>query len=529
MPANTPRSVNISITTTPKASAYTSSMGSTLWRNTTWLTGFAPYTNVPHLRGNPLTGRLPYMQGSDGLMHNIKEAGKLAQESPAGMCSFWVENQLILLITEPSKVYQYKLLYQKHMQSGVPYWDIMPGHSMIADPKQGPQLRKIYQEQFRTLSLNEMQRKISAVSDEHIQNFKHGNVDAITDAGTYFRKFALELTASLFMNIDYKKLDADGILDFVASLMGGAYPSSVYNLLGLRKEAPQSNILIESLKSIHKALVGDKSTPLSEYFGWDQLEQIYLFKNNMQRKLQELILNNNKTDILANDNVFKKIWKLAREVNGSDDFTLEDLFPDAFFFIAGGIVTTTGDSFPIIIQLICNHPAVKEKLMKELNSQEDNLDIDSLPYLDMIIKEAFRLNPPVPIIPTRSAKEAFKFHGIEIRKGDSIVISPLVSHHLTDVWEDSQMFNPERFNPANESDIQKGAYIPFGLGERNCVGSRYGMNVLKTLIAKMFLAFDLTLEITDDKFELAGVGVKTNAMKLRLNPHPQVGSSMRIR
>jgi cytochrome P450 len=143
-----------------------------------------------------------------------------------------------------------------------------------------------------------------------------------------------------------------------------------------------------------------------------------------------------------------------------------------------------------VVQLICEYPEVKQKLVDLLMSDESQ----GLVYLDQIIKESFRLKPPVTIIPAHVVNDAFEFNGVKLQKGDSVLIAPYVCHHNPKIWNEPTLFDPERFSKENERKIPHGAYLPFGLGDRQCPGSNYALAVLKTYLVKLFREFDVHIE-----------------------------------
>ena len=49
-------------------------------------------------------------------------------------------------------------------------------------------------------------------------------------------------------------------------------------------------------------------------------------------------------------------------------------------------------------------------------------------------------------------------------------VSQWVIHRLPEIWQDPEVFRPERWDPANKQQIPPGAYFPFGGGPRTCIG-----------------------------------------------------------
>lgn len=56
-----------------------------------------------------------------------------------------------------------------------------------------------------------------------------------------------------------------------------------------------------------------------------------------------------------------------------------------------------------------------------------------------------------------------------------------------------ERFDPERFNDENKKKIVHGSYMPFSVGPRNCVGSRFALMFMKIAIFYLVLNFRLEL------------------------------------
>lgn len=447
-------------------------MLTTAWRA---LGATTPYNGVPHLSGKWDTGRLDYIQ-EHGILSNLDEAAKLAKEQ--AMCTFYVGKNLIILLRSPEIVYEFKMRQQGHIEPAVPYWNCLPGSAVITDSEYGKKLRNLYHATVgTTTAIASLAPSITEIIDEKMQYLQEKNEIDISNPATYFRNLALTLALRLFMGINVSDSEEDhAMLTYISQLLAGPFPDQGMHLLGLKDLDAKD------------------------------LDKVKQYKEEMQKSLQKLLLDKQGYKIKSGSNLLRQIWELAKQKNHDDALTVENLFPDAFFFLAGGLIVTTGDSLPIILQLLCHNPEIKNTLIDKIRNPNPEDKISAEAYLDQIIDEAFRINPPVSVIPTKPAKEAFEMNGITIQKGDRVLVSPYISHHNPEIWLSPEKFIPERFSPENKQKIPKGAYIPFGLGARDCIGRNYGLKVIKTYLKTLFADFDVTLSFPqkESTFELVG-------------------------
>ncbi|KAH9380516.1 hypothetical protein HPB48_008451 [Haemaphysalis longicornis] len=74
-------------------------------------------------------------------------------------------------------------------------------------------------------------------------------------------------------------------------------------------------------------------------------------------------------------------------------------------------------------------------------------------------------------------------------KGVSIMAPTWHLHHDPTVWPDPFVFRPERFDPDESGDgllqHHPGAYLPFGLGPRICIGKRFALLELKMAVCRI--------------------------------------------
>jgi cytochrome P450 len=164
-------------------------------------------------------------------------------------------------------------------------------------------------------------------------------------------------------------------------------------------------------------------------------------------------------------------------------------------FVAGHETSANGLAWAFY--LLAQHPAVTGKLLAELDTQLHGeaptpADLERLPYLEQVAKEALRLYPPLAVF-NRTARESFEWHGYTIEAGTVVQYVPFVSHHMPEQFPEPETFRPERFDPALSPPPPSYAYIPFGGGGRSCIGAPFAMMEMRTVLAMVLQRYRLDL------------------------------------
>ena len=95
-----------------------------------------------------------------------------------------------------------------------------------------------------------------------------------------------------------------------------------------------------------------------------------------------------------------------------------------------------------------------------------------------------RLYPPVWVI-TRQALADDHFNGIDIPAGTDILIPPYLVHRNLAYWPDPEKFDPQRFSPENKKKQHIGAYLPFAIGPRRCIGDSMAIQEMAVHISRI--------------------------------------------
>lgn len=153
-------------------------------------------------------------------------------------------------------------------------------------------------------------------------------------------------------------------------------------------------------------------------------------------------------------------------------FSDEDVVNHMIFLLmaAHDTSTITGST---MVQLLGQHPEWQERCRAEAMALPEHPtldDLDSLVDIPLVMKEALRLVPPVPVVARRTVKET-EVLGVRIPADQLVVVMTMLSHHMPGLWTEPQRFDPERFAEHRREDkSHRHAWDPFGGGVHKCLG-----------------------------------------------------------
>jgi cytochrome P450 len=145
--------------------------------------------------------------------------------------------------------------------------------------------------------------------------------------------------------------------------------------------------------------------------------------------------------------------------------------------------------------LLANDADAQARVHEEAGAAFDGspsapVDPTRLPFTIRVVKEAMRLYPPVWLLP-RVAVGADRVGGEAVPAGAHVVVSPYTIHRHPALWTTPERFEPDRFDSHRPHQSAPHAYLPFGLGERACIGARLAMLEAPTLVAAAVARFHL--------------------------------------
>lgn len=189
--------------------------------------------------------------------------------------------------------------------------------------------------------------------------------------------------------------------------------------------------------------------------------------------------------------------------------------------IAAGHETTAGAITWAIYALVRN-PQIQDRLRQKILEMEVTgslaKTIDTLPYLNSVIRETLRVYSPTLMAPWE-AGEDMVIAGVNIPKGTTIQTVPAMIQLHPKIWgDDANVFRPDRWDKLEGNASSPFAFEAFLNGPRICPGKALAMLEVKVLLVELIKAFHF--EDVDGELE-----VRNPSLTLR----PKDGLRVRVR
>uniref|UniRef100_A0A182VX83 Uncharacterized protein n=1 Tax=Anopheles minimus TaxID=112268 RepID=A0A182VX83_9DIPT len=252
-------------------------------------------------------------------------------------------------------------------------------------------------------------------------------------------------------------------------------------------------------------------------------ELFYRFSSNRRKQLEALKVlhgytdsviknrrreleagNTNALDHNENDLGIKKKMAfldmlLQSKVDGQPLTDLEIREEVDTFMFEGHDTTTSAISF--LMQNLAKHPEIQQKVFEEVRNiiGDDRTRpatiamLNDMHYLDLVIKETLRLFPSVPMFGRKIMEDA-EINGKVFPAGSNAIILPLFLGRNPEFFPNPEKFDPERFNVETSAEkTNPYQYVPFSAGPRNCIGQKFAVAEIKSLILLALLVVILTI------------------------------------
>jgi cytochrome P450 len=179
--------------------------------------------------------------------------------------------------------------------------------------------------------------------------------------------------------------------------------------------------------------------------------------------------------------------------HGMDDHQLRDEVMT--LLLAGHDTTALALTWAWV--LLSHTPAAAARLYAEIDTvlgrrAPEAADVPRLRYLKQVVAETLRLYPSAWVI-GREAVRNTTIGGQPIGKGTTVLLSPWVIHRDRRWFDEPDAFRPERWADGLAQRLPRFAYLPFGGGQRMCIGSGFAQCEVTLVLATIAQRFHVEL------------------------------------
>lgn len=203
----------------------------------------------------------------------------------------------------------------------------------------------------------------------------------------------------------------------------------------------------------------------------------------------------------------------------------------AFDMLMAGI-NTASSALKSLLYLLAKHPEKQAKLRQEILTIMPNKDspltadiIKNLPYLRACMKEQQRVMP-VAAGNTRAPPQDIVLQGYRIPAGTNVMMQHAYISASDEEFGRPKEFIPERWLKDQTQAVAEGcphaknahsfAYMPFGFGNRACIGMRFAELETALLMARMVRNFEMSWHYGEPQFQPSVVNSIVSDLKIRM-------------
>lgn len=177
------------------------------------------------------------------------------------------------------------------------------------------------------------------------------------------------------------------------------------------------------------------------------------------------------------------------------------------------------------------HPEVERRVQTEVDRvicgrKVTSSDASRLEYTGRVVNEALRLHTP-PWIFMRRTIAPVKVGSAYLPVGSEVAVSPAALHRDQHLYPNPMRFDPDRWLRERADRPPRAAFIPFGTGDRQCIGDSYAVREMTIVIAAVAARLRLRPVPGSRVREVAGMLLRPSALPMVAEPRDPSQSEAR--
>ncbi|XP_014476506.1 PREDICTED: cytochrome P450 9e2-like [Dinoponera quadriceps] len=479
---------------------------------------------IPHLKPLPLVGNLgPWFLGLQSVADLMKKLYDKNHE--AKYIGFYDMTRPVVMLRDIELI---KSIALKN-------FELFPDHSVFVREDQDP---------FFSRNLFSLQgdrwREVRAILSPAFTSSKMKSMfKLMSDYGVQFANFMAQLPPEQRLMIDTKDVFSKYTNDVIATCAFGVSVDSMRDPKNLFYVYGRETTILDSVSSIKFYIF--RNLP------WlARLIRLKFIREPISKFFCDLV----ETTVKVRDekgivrpDMLQLMMESRGKKEGGEDLSIADMTSQAFSFFFGGF-----DSTSTLMCFAAHEIAVNEEVQKRLQNEIDQVlentnggapydAVNRMEYLDAVISETLRRYPIFAALdrvcirdfelpPTLPGAKPFI-----MKEGQTVWIPVYGLQHDPKYFEEPEKFNPDRFlGEQKKHALSTGAYLPFGLGPRMCIGNRFASLKTKVLLFHLLARCDLLpcektlipLVLAKDGFNMTAEGGFWLEITPRKNAHRSI-------
>ncbi|MFI5592145.1 cytochrome P450 [Amycolatopsis sp. NPDC051758] len=167
-----------------------------------------------------------------------------------------------------------------------------------------------------------------------------------------------------------------------------------------------------------------------------------------------------------------------RDEETGEGLTDQEIHDQVMTVLIGG-TETTGNTLAWTFHLLARHPEIEAKLQDEVTTvfggrRPTSADLPRLEYTDRVLTETLRMYPPAWLL-SRTTTRDVEIAGARLSAGTPVFYSSYLLGRNPEMFPDPDRYDPDRWLPERAKQLPRNAVLPFGQGNRKCIGDNFGI------------------------------------------------------
>lgn len=290
---------------------------------------------------------------------------------------------------------------------------------------------------------------------------------------------------------EYKRIPPNKTIDIFPILNDLAFQTVVKSLFSSAVGQDDINRLQYITEAAQKMLVKELRQPYLEWWfkSSGKIGRHLKLIQEARQTLKHIINERRASEIRKND-----LLDMLLDARYDDGTAMqeEQLIDEILILFTAGHETTS-NALTFTCQLLALHPEWQDKIYIEIcGIKADKTDLMTVvmnsKICQQVIEESMRLYPPAYFIDRVNIAED-EFNDMHFEAGSNLLFSVYEIHRHPELWEEPDMFKPERFNKGSRKFSSQ--YFPFGAGPRKCIGNNFAMFEMIIAITELTALFKI--------------------------------------